>query len=863
MFEQLRRQYLTVLVVALCILSAAAVVSGQDLTVDQWVNLLGTGNEQAFEYFVAMGPDAVPVLADAIANRWMFHAYIPQRLNVVKVMREINHLDTLPILKTSLTFEQSIRTEAIDAILELPDLSIPELFVELLNDQVDYQVGLLEMLRKLFDQDHDLIAILDETFALLAADSFEPAVVDKTADLIAHFIIEDKKVVVPAQKVTREMILQALLAQQQAKEEPQEEKEPIDINAEIFKLLEAKISESQGSVQALALRSVGRLADLVRGLELGSEHNLEGFVPGLVAVLVNAETETNNRLLAARALEQIVPHSPEAVAAFAELLFATDTDAELRLVAVRVVETAGTSALAHLKANFDRLAELEPALRWRLAGALANGAKADSELITMIAALLDSSDPEVQLYAVRVLQAVGSDAEAAVPALVQVYQTADSDLKQAAGEALVRIAPNSEQTKALSLAAPTPVKPTQSVPAFPGAEGRGASATGGRGGEVYIVTNLRDSGPGSLRDAVSKPNRTVVFAVSGTIRLNSQLRTAANITIAGQTAPGDGITVADYPSLIGGSNSIVRYLRFRLGDRRDLTSSDALNVDRNISNVILDHLSVSWGTDEVFSSYDNTDITVQYCMFGEGLNWVNHSAVGLWGPRATYHHNLIYSNKTRHPKLAYLGDIVDFNNNVIYNWRERSVYTGSQGRINFIGNYFKPGPETRSNVRAQLLDPDGDDVRVYITGNVMEGSETVTQDNWRGVIKSAMRVDAPYPSAPMTIDTAEEAYAKVLAHAGASLPRRDAVDERIINDVINGTGKVILRQSEVGGFPIMNSVLPAVDTDQDGMPDMWEIYHGLDPFDPADRNYDRTGDGYTNLEEYLNAFVEGHPLLGQ
>jgi hypothetical protein len=145
----------------------------------------------------------------------------------------------------------------------------------------------------------------------------------------------------------------------------------------------------------------------------------------------------------------------------------------------------------------------------------------------------------------------------------------------------------------------------------------------------------------------------------------------------------------------------------------------------------------------------------------------------------------------------------------------------------------------------------------------MEGSETVTQDNWRGVIKSAMRVDAPYPSAPMTIDTAEEAYAKVLAHAGASLPRRDAVDERIINDVINGTGKVILRQSEVGGFPIMNSVLPAVDTDQDGMPDMWEIYHGLDPFDPADRNYDRTGDGYTNLEEYLNAFVEGHPLLGQ
>ncbi len=364
-----------------------------------------------------------------------------------------------------------------------------------------------------------------------------------------------------------------------------------------------------------------------------------------------------------------------------------------------------------------------------------------------------------------------------------------------------------------------------------------------------------------MRDAVSKPNRTVVFAISGTIELHSQLRTAANITIAGQTAPGDGIAVADYPTLINGGNSIVRFMRFRLGDRQGLTSSDALNIARNVSHVIIDHCSVSWGTDEVFSSYDNSEITVQYSMFGEGLNWLNHSAVGLWGPRTTYHHNLIYTNKTRHPKLAYLGDIVEFSNNVVYNWRERSVYTGSQGRINFIANYFKPGPETQSSRRNQLVEPDGNDVRIYIVDNVMEGNPAVSENNWLGVTKSAIQMHEPYESAPITYHTAEEAYEILLAKAGAYLPRRDAVDERVINDVINGTGKVILRQNEVGGFPIMNSVLPLVDSDQDGMPDIWEIYNGLNPFDPADASYDQDGDGYTNLEEYLNAIVAGYPLF--
>lgn len=860
---QRSKEFIMMLVfVIICSLGIGLVAQGQNLTVSQWVNLLGSGNQQAIDYFAGLGPDAVPILLNAIENQWMFHAYIPQRQQVVKIMAEINDPSTLPILKKALTFEPSIRADAIDAVLALPGLAVGQLFAELIMDQVDYQLGQLEILRKLYNDKQDVVPILAEMFDLLAASSLDQGIMDKAADLIARFIIEEKTVAAPPQPITREMILKALLEQQQAQEKAEEKPQPADVNAAVIEFLKQQLSHAKLENQMLALRTIGRLADLVRGLELDQNIDVAQFVPGLLPVLVDPEAEMQSRVLAAKALEQIIPHNQETLAAYTGILLEQGLDREIYWAAVRVLETAGAEVSLYLKDVFDHIHSLEPSMRWRLASAFAACAKNNPQFVSDIAALLDSDDQELVLYAVRLLTAVGLQAEPVASVLLQRLTTAgDPELELAIKTALVRIAPNHEQVQLLVADIPAQSPPGKSVPAFPGAEGRGASASGGRGGDVYIVTNLKDRGPGSLREAVSKPNRTVVFAISGTIELESQLRTAANITIAGQTAPGDGITVADYPSLIGGSNSIVRYLRFRLGDRRGLTSSDALNIDRNISNVILDHCSVSWGTDEVFSSYDNTNITVQYCLFGEGLNWLNHSAVGLWGPRATYHHNLIYSNKTRHPKLAYLGDIVEFNNNVIYNWRERSVYTGSQGRINFIGNYFKPGPETQSSSRGTLVLPEGADVRIYIEGNVMEGNPTVTADNWRGVTGSALRVDTPYQSAPMTIHSAEEAYEMVLAHAGASLPRRDAVDTRVINDVTNGTGKVILRQSEVGGFPIMNSVLAPVDSDQDGMPDLWEIYHGLDPFDPKDGSLDRDDDGYTNLEEYLNAIVAGHPLL--
>lgn len=860
------RRLVVVLVLAIaCSVGLGPVASGQNLTVSQWVSLLGSGNQQAFDYFVSLGPDAVPILMNAIDTQWMFHAYIPQRQQAVKVMAAINDPAALPILKKALTFEPTIRAEAVDAVLAVPGLSIGGLFAELMMEQIDYQIGQLEILRKLYNDNEDVIKVLAEMFEVLAQTALEQDTVDKTADMIARFIIEEKTEAAPPQPLTREQLIKAFLEQQQSQGQPEGQSQagpqPGDVNAAILQFLKEQLSSSELGHRVLALRAVGRLADLVRGLELQQSIDVVQFVPSLLEVLTDQDAEMDCRALAAKALEQITPHSQEVLAAFAGTLSAPGLDPEIYWAAVRVLEAGGENSSLYLADIFGRVHSLEPAMRWRLAGAFAVAAGKDPQLLADITALVNSADPELAFYAVRILTAVGPQAAAAMPVLLEkLAAVSDTELSLALKTALVRIAPENEEVMQLAVDVPVQAAPSKTVPAFPGAEGMGAMATGGRGGDVYIVTNLKDSGPGSLREAVSQPNRTVVFAISGTVELKSQLRTAANITIAGQTAPGDGITVADYPTMIGGSNSIVRYLRFRLGDRRGLTSSDALNIAQNVSGVILDHCSVSWGTDEVFSSYDNSNITVQYCLFGEGLNWLNHSAVGLWGPRATYHHNLIYSNKTRHPKLAYLGDIVEFNNNVIYNWRERSVYTGSQGRINFIGNYFRPGPETQSSSRGTLVLPEGADVRIYIEGNVMEGNPTVTADNWRGVGGSALRMDTPYPSAPMTIHSAEEAYELVLAHAGASLPKRDAVDTRIINDVINGTGKVILRQSEVGGFPIMNSVLAPVDSDRDGMPDMWEIYCGLDPFDAEDRNLDRDDDGYTNLEEYLNAIAAGHPL---
>ena len=425
---------------------------------------------------------------------------------------------------------------------------------------------------------------------------------------------------------------------------------------------------------------------------------------------------------------------------------------------------------------------------------------------------------------------------------------------------------------------------TRTLPAFPGAEGYGRFALGGRGGDVYHVTNLNDSGPGSLRygiKTISGP-RTIVFDVSGTIELQSDLRIedVTNLTIAGQSAPGDGITLKNRTLKINRvSDVIVRYIRVRLGDESK-TSGDTIGLGK-ARNVIFDHITATWGVDGTMDTEFLSNFTLQWCIYGEAL----HDSTHHKGPHAmlmsfrkaagpvTIHHNLLASSRNRHPTLGGGSQydskaIHDFRNNVIYN---REGYTNlGAGQFILVGNYYRPGPNTNPTTYPIAPKTGEEDVTVgYMSGNFFEGHPEWTQDNYAAMkwgirggsysaevtreefILSKNPVVSPY--LPDT-EPAEEAYESVLKHAGASL-HRDTADQRIIRGVRNRTHLRINSQADVGGWPDLRSETSPTDTDRDGMPDTWETAHGLDLADPEDRNGDRDGDGYTNLEEYLNGIL--------
>ncbi|WP_019639610.1 Ig-like domain-containing protein [Paenibacillus fonticola] len=398
--------------------------------------------------------------------------------------------------------------------------------------------------------------------------------------------------------------------------------------------------------------------------------------------------------------------------------------------------------------------------------------------------------------------------------------------------------------------------------AFPGAEGGGKYTTGGRGGEIYEVTTLADSGPGSLREAVSAGNRTVVFRVGGIIQLESPLKIIGdNLTIAGQTAPGDGITVIGYPTTFEGNNLIVRYMRFRLGDA-NVTEADSFG-GRYKKDIIIDHCSFSWSVDEVLSPYGNENVTVQWSIIADAMHISKHAKGrhgygGIWGGKNTsFHHNLIANNSSRNPAFdSTAGNSHDFRNNVIYNWGFFASYGGKGAVTNMINNYYKPGPETEV-IRFMNAETTGS---YYIAGNVMDGYPDFTEDNWSGVHKypDYVKLDSPISFAnPLPTESAEQAYEAVMQNAGATLPKRDAIDARIINNVIHRTGTHINSQTEVGGYPLIEQVNSLFeDDDHDGMPNSWELAQGLDPNDPSDRNV-INAEGYTNLELYLNS-IQGN-----
>ncbi len=504
--------------------------------------------------------------------------------------------------------------------------------------------------------------------------------------------------------------------------------------------------------------------------------------------------------------------------------------------------------------------------------------------------------------------------------------------------------------------------------AFPGAEGYGRMTTGGRGGAVYHVTTLEDNNQkGSFRYAVNqKGPRTIVFDVSGTIYLTSELRVReGNLTIAGQTAPGDGICIADYPFTISASNVIVRFMRFRLGNRQvAYHEGDGLG-GMDASNIIIDHCSVSWSIDECLSVYGSKNTTVQWCIVSHSLQNSGHSKGahgygGNWGGSgASYHHNLIANHSSRTPRLGprpgtQSDERMDMRNNVIYNYGSNGCYGGEAMNVNIVNNYYKPG-KTKNNHKSRIagigirtidycldkgktatnynkvagtsytdknvsvkisngvyllsiggnnyqidleagtINVDGTQVDVawngwrptlhqwgtfYVKGNVNPSDAAVTADNWTTGIysqisssgndglwndqtKEDIKLDTPIDYVYTTTHSANDAFEKVLAYAGASLSR-DEYDAVVVKDAKEGTASftstgIIDSQDQVvlpsgaKGWPVLVSTDAPVDTDGDGIPDSWEKENGLDPNDASDGN--AYVSGYTNLERYMNSLV--------
>jgi pectate lyase len=462
--------------------------------------------------------------------------------------------------------------------------------------------------------------------------------------------------------------------------------------------------------------------------------------------------------------------------------------------------------------------------------------------------------------------------------------------------------------------------PQAKIPAFPGAWGGGMYSFGGRGGKVFVVTNLNDSGPGSFREACEAGGpRIVVFNIAGVIRLKERIRIRVPyITINGATAPGDGVCIAGDTVELETHDVIIRHMRFRRGETWVGDRNDSIGGNPT-GNIMIDHVSASWGLDENMSMYRHmyrppdgakelklptVNITIQNSIFSEGLNTFHHafgSTIG--GLNSTFHHNLWACNTGRNPSVGMYGDFT-FVNNVLFNWVHRTVDGGDHRSLyNIINNYLKPGPATPKGegVACRLLKPESERSKTvvdnfgkaYVAGNIVEGNERVTKDNWDGGVQPEsraplaevlpkIRVNEPFAHAPLPIQPASDAYETVLATAGATLPHRDAVDTRIAQTVRTGlttarpgpdtrrqlaqppyTEKDIDRQieligkgiithpSQVGGYPNYKGT-PYKDADGDGMPDDWEKRHGLNPNDATDAGTDLNGDGYTNIEDFIN-----------
>jgi pectate lyase len=426
-----------------------------------------------------------------------------------------------------------------------------------------------------------------------------------------------------------------------------------------------------------------------------------------------------------------------------------------------------------------------------------------------------------------------------------------------------------------------PPKATSQIAAFPGAEGFGSHSVGGRGGRVIRVTNLNDFGPGSLRAALTAAGpRVVVFRTGGTISLSKTIAiTNPYLTVAGQTAPGGGITLRNHPSNekpslhIKTNDVILRYIRIRPGP--SASSSDVLRgigISEGAHDVIIDHCSISWGVDTNLTTWDTAhDITVQWSIISEALNNSVHpegahsKGFGIGGDgggsyNISVHHNLFAHNDHRNPQVSNNGSVALINN-VIYNYGTKAISSSDvddRVELNVVGNYVKPGPNSnRDRYGLELKSYTDMGWRVFAPGNISPQRPTLNEPDASFVApadRSYLVASPAFASPPTRTTSALQAYTEVLAGAGVTVPMRDAVDARVVGEVARGGGRIIDHPSQVGGWPFLAPGVPRWDSDHDGMPNKWESFRGLYPHGRDSRG-DRNGDGYTNIEEYLNWLV--------
>jgi pectate lyase len=436
---------------------------------------------------------------------------------------------------------------------------------------------------------------------------------------------------------------------------------------------------------------------------------------------------------------------------------------------------------------------------------------------------------------------------------------------------------------------PRPIEPQVGLPVFPGAEGFGTRTRAGRGGKVIEVSTLADTGPGSLRAALDDPApRVIVFRVGGIIELNELL--VINhpfVTVAGQSAPGGGICLKNAGLVVTTHDVLVQHLRVRPGREGRVRPEDndavaLLGLHGKVSgahHVVIDHVSASWSEDEVVSTWFGAhDITISHCIVSEALNRSRHEKsthsagllIGDSSEHVTVHHCLLAHNDFRNPLIS-LGGTHDLVNNVIYDWGALPAEIfdlQANTFVNFVGNSFIPGPSSFT-ARYEIFvnptrEPGSGRPRIYVAGNLGPHRRDAAADDWSSVgfgfsdrapASRSMRAETPFETPRVTHTDAETALAHVLADAGATPPRRDAIDQRIVAEVPSRTGRIIDSPADVGGYPPLAAGTSPVDCDHDGMPDAWEEARGLDPHDPSDSGADRDGDGYTNIEEYLNSLL--------